>query len=248
MKKRQSSTDVPSNNTMLGQSESNRGSQNSDIDYEKGGPMPEDIRDMIGNTKNPSKIKKTFGALPKIKILRSPNKSSGKGTNILNTTSYKKHLLSPEFTPKRTTLKKDKKRQKLTSNETSLNEKFEQQKKRNIIGDFLNNPKPQLQDLILQPKSPRKAKVTTPKKEEDKALVVIEALTGSVTKTKEDVVGEDKVKLVQGKEQLPPKYEKEMKEQSKPETKSDKPKVDLFKVVLASAAAEVVNLKSKGNA
>ena len=161
--KRQSSVFVPKKTTGLSQSESKldilkkpiykQNQENETVDYEKGGPMPDDVRDMLGN----SPRRANTGALPKIKVIRSLQRSQGK--SLLSSGSQDKHLLSPEMTPKRKTIKKDKKRKHLISNETcSLNEKFEQEQKRNIIGDFLKNPKPELKDLILQPKSPQKAR------------------------------------------------------------------------------------------
>ena len=92
----------------------------------------------------------------------------------------------------------------------------------------MSNPKPDLQDLILPSKSPKKVRPLSSKSDMGKAKDVIDALEQTMSKdqkTRQDSRLE--VKLAEHKKQ-------------------EKPKVDLFKVVLASAAAEVVNLKSKG--
>ena len=245
LKKRQHSSDVLTDAKTLNHSEStpditkarhSSSLKNADrkrAEYKIGGPMPDDVRDMIGNLPETSPKRKTAsGATPKIKIIKSPQRSPKKISNNLTAGMYNTNLLSPDMTPKRKKIKKEKKRQQLTSNEPyTLNDKFEEEKKRNIIGEFLKNPKPELSDLILEPKSPTKTK---PKlgTETEKAKVVIGALEEAIEKKKEGPKT-DTVGVIS-------------KEKQEIQKQVEKPKVNLFNVVVASAAAEVVNLKSKG--
>ena len=247
LKKKQLSVEVPRVHTTLSQSDTNlsKVKDNQHLDnvtsnYEKGGPMPDEVRDMIGNTtKLPPKqaVPKT---LPKIRISKSPQTSPYRSSSVLSNTSYKTRMHSPENSSKLTTIKRDKKREQLTFNESrSLKEKFEQQKKRDIIDDFLSNPKPNLQDLILSPKSPKKRSLTFPKTDRGKAKDVIDVLEQTITEKSNQLKTGEEVRLEV-------KAATESYNDTKHKNKIDKPKVDLFKVVLASAAAEVVNLKSKG--
>ena len=204
--------------------------------------MPDDVRDMLVNS---PKKRKVSGATPKIKIAKSPSRSPNKSPN----------RLSADATPKRKTISRERKRQQLSPNAVcTLNDKFEEEKKRKIIGDFLNNPKPELSDFILQQKPKSIPKIVSTENKEETAMVVINAFEETVDKKRLDSDTQKiktPTKTLDKEKQVPKKAELKLPiekiEKTKIESKVEKPKVNMFNVVIASAAAEVVNLKSKGN-
>ena len=184
--------------------------------YESGGPMPDDIKEMIGKKQpSPSKAKNIGATKSRSFTNLSPKMLSPQYLPLSNSSTPKG---SPTHRIKKTKIDR---KPVVRSGSVALNDKFNEERKRNVISSYLKNPKTELKDLIIKkPKSPIKTieRIVDYKNKEDTTKKVVEIFEENVKDKSNDL---------------------EMKN-------SKEKKANLFNVVIASAAAEAVNLKSKG--